>query len=191
MVLCERREEIGHCHFLLAGFKVQLVAQRRVLCDCDDRRFTGIAVLPLDALFTFLAGVSFFALRSLRTGIAAHALWSPGTHRPYRAAWADRTGTALLAPEAARPHGPLLTAWIFGPLRACGSLNGHVGAACVRLTAAVPAAISGLVVHGYLPLMKVADRQFIICVEREKRVSGIRRRCVHGKGEVKRRRRSP
>lgn len=168
MVLCERREEIGHCHFLLAGFKVQLVAQRRVLCDCDDRRFTGIAVLPLDALFTFLAGVSFFALRSLRTGIAAHALWSPGTHRPYRAAWADRTGTALLAPEAARPHGPLLTAWIFGPLRACGSLNGHVGAACVRLTAAVPAAISGLVVHGYLPLMKVADRQFIICVEREK-----------------------
>ena len=141
VVLCNGGEEVGRGQLLAAGGKVQPVAEGRLLRHGDDRRFAGLA---LDALLAFLAGVALFALGA---DLPLDALLPDG------ALFAHRAPFPLFAPLAP------------GNLRscgACGTLDGHIGAAGVRLAAAAPAG-PGIVIYGSLPLMKIVDCCPMVC----------------------------
>ena len=120
---------------------------------------TGIAPDPLQS---HAAGVA------LGTGIPPHALGAPRAHRPHRAPGTGGTGAALLSLDAPGSHGTLLAPdallapGTLRPCGACGALDGHIGAAGVRLAAAAPAG-PGIVIHSSLPLMKIMDRCPVVC----------------------------
>lgn len=88
--------------------------------------------------------------------------------RLYRAPGTGGTGAALLSLDAPGAHGTLLALdallapGTLRPCGACGALDGHIGAAGVRLAAAAPAG-PGIVIHSSLPLMKIMDRCPVVC----------------------------